>query len=43
MAHVIDGYVVIFLRSSPGVVVGALGVLGPGADRRAQHGWRSPS
>jgi malonate transporter len=32
MAHVIDGYVVIFLQILAGVVLGALGVLGEGAD-----------
>lgn len=32
MAHVIDGYVVIFLQILAGVVVGALGVLGRDAD-----------
>jgi malonate transporter and related proteins len=33
MVHVIDGYVVILLQILAGVVVGALGVLGTGADR----------
>src|SRR5215212_253381 len=33
MDRVIDGYVVIFLPVLAGVVVGAAGVLGPGADR----------
>jgi malonate transporter len=33
MLHVIDGYVVILLQVLAGVVVGALGVLGDGADR----------
>src|SRR5512133_103706 len=33
MAHVIDGYVVILLQMLAGVAVGALGVLGPGAER----------
>jgi malonate transporter and related proteins len=33
MVHVIDGYVVIFLQMLAGVVVGTLGVLGPGTDR----------
>jgi predicted permease len=33
MVGVIDGYVVIFLQILAGVVVGVLGVLGPGADR----------
>ena len=32
MSHVIDGYVVILLQMLAGVVVGALGVLGKGAD-----------
>src|SRR3954468_34930 len=33
MLHVIDGYVVIVLQMLAGVVVGAVGVLGAGADR----------
>jgi malonate transporter len=33
MARLIDGYVVIFLPVLVGVVIGAFGVLGPGADR----------
>jgi malonate transporter and related proteins len=33
MDRVIDGYVVIFLPVLAGVIVGVLGVLGPGADR----------
>src|SRR4051794_27066052 len=33
MIHVVDGYVVIVLQMLGGVVVGASGVLGQGADR----------